>query len=187
MPRLCQAEKTRVTGLSSYPSGRPPVYWGDERQKGRVLQSTHPEDETVAVEKAWQRELRGAGGGGRRCSRHSQKLQLGIKVLLLGARWQLFCQVSVGGPWGAFSAALAPSTSSKGIFNGPNKQGASLVLQTDTHTHRHMHRKWAKCWADYFCFPLTATTGEIKDIPFPPKQTGLCTGACQEVKKSPLE
>lgn len=152
MPRLCQVEQTRVTRLSYYPSGRPPVYWGDERQKGRVLQATHPEDETVAVEKAWQTERRGAGGGGRRCSRHSQKLQLGIKVLLLGARWQLFCQESVGGPWGAFSAALAPSTSSKGIFNGPNKQGASLVLQTDTHTHRHMHRKQSEPLGRLFLF-----------------------------------
>lgn len=152
MPRLCQAEQTRVTRLSYYPSRRPPVYRGDERQKRRVLQGTHPEDETVAVEKAWQRERRRAGGGGRRCSRHSQKLQLGIKVLLLGARWQLFCQVSVGGPWGAFSAALAPSTSPKGIFNGPNKQGASLVLQTDTHTHRHMHRKQSEPPGRLFLF-----------------------------------
>ena len=34
----------RVTGLSYYPSGRRPVYPGDKRQKGRVLQATHPED-----------------------------------------------------------------------------------------------------------------------------------------------
>lgn len=51
----------RVTGLSYYPSGRRPVYPGDKRQKGRVLQATHPEDWTVAVERAWQREQRSRG------------------------------------------------------------------------------------------------------------------------------
>lgn len=61
-------------------------------------------------------------GGG--ALHHSQKLQLRIKLLLLGAGWQLSCQVSVRGPRGAFSAALAPFNSSKGILSSPNKQGA---------------------------------------------------------------
>lgn len=106
----------------------------------------------MAVERAWQREQRSRGRRGG-APRHSQELQLRIKVLLLGARWQLHCQVSVRGPCGAFSAALAPSTSSKGIFNGPNKQGASLVLQTDTHTETHAQETERIAGQIIFVFP----------------------------------
>ena len=128
------------------------------------------------MERVWQRVW---------CSPSLPEAVTGIKVLLLGARWQLSCQVSVRGPQGAFSAALSLFNSSRGILSSPNKQRA-LQAYRQTHTQTHA-QETASCWADYFCFPLTTTTRAINDIPSPPKQTRLCTGAHQQLNKSPLE
>lgn len=65
--------------------------------------------------------------------------------------------------------------------------GESLLgLHIDRRTHRHTYRKQSERLGRLFLFSLTTTTRAINDSSFPPKQTRLCTGACQEVKKSPL-
>ena len=118
----------RVTGLSYYPLGRRPVYreTGDEREREGAASHT-------SKTRQWQwrglgRESRGAGGGGGRCSPALPGATTEDKVPSSGCQVAAVLPGECWGPLCVFSAALAPSTSSKGIFNGPNKQGASLVL-----------------------------------------------------------
>lgn len=76
------------------PFREPTVYWGDKTHKERVMRG-----HTYRANA----DRRGRRRGERHLF-HSQKLQLRIKILLPGARWQLSCQVSVGCPGGAFAA-----------------------------------------------------------------------------------
>lgn len=54
--------------------------------------------------------------------------------------------------------------------------------RTDTQTHAQETEPMVP---DYFCFSSSSISA-INSIPFPPSKHSLCTGDCQEVKKSPL-
>lgn len=90
------------------------------------------------------------------------------------------------GPWGClFSRPWLHARLPNESLPAPTWREPGSRAERQTHTDTCTGNRGNR-WADYFCFLLT-TTGAIRDIPSPPKQTRLCPGACQEVKKFPLE
>lgn len=84
-PDCARQSKQESNWIELLPFTEAPSLPGDERQKGRVLQATHPRLDSGSGEGLEERaEEQGEEGGG--APRHSQELQLRIKILLLGAR-----------------------------------------------------------------------------------------------------